>query len=785
MTDEDLRSLSTEELERQLADLESGAPRSAASKPARRAAAPEAPVRLTEANRRNIKPGQLFIAADGKVYRNQPGAGFPGRPAKQPSTAELLQEGVGRIPESAIEFGKNTAAVFNPANWPTMASGLAGIARGTAENIRRAAPEGVRKAVGPLATAQEQALAAETGKALTRPFGYDPDTGQLSVRTAAQEWARDPVGTLSTLAVPFTLGEGALAKAPGMVGKAGRVAGRVGRTLDPLALAVDTTALGAKGAGAATAGLLGVTTGKGSRNIAAAARAGRKGGAEMAAFKGHMTGERPTDDILGYAKSAIDDMYRRRSDEYKAGMGAVHSDPAVLSFAPIDQAVQDIEELAYTRGHTGAGAPIAVNPEAVRVLDRVKSAVDEWRNADPAEFHTAGQLDRLKQRIGVIRDSEQPGSPAYKAANDVYGAVREEIVKQAPAYENVMKAYEEATRTTQDLVRAMGLGDRASTVTAVNRLQRILQPPNRRVSELGKRLTSGASPLLEPALAGEAMSDILPSGARSILKAGVLGFGGLSNPGLFGLLPFMSPRVAGSAAMRAGALSRYPAAALEALGQKYATVPGRLGATAAARAGALAPEEAPTPEAAAPEAAPKAAPEAKPEAAPPDLESMSTEELERELQRLESQHGARTSSGVPEETVSFVSGLAPDEAKALAVVGEASPNLAEMRGVAHVLENRTKRPDRFGSDIYSILTNGEFDAFKTDPEKLQELMASDRFKRALQLVRRVEAGDDKDITGGATHFLAPELMRQKGYTHPAWAKNGKRLGETVFFTGVM
>lgn len=145
---------------------------------------------------------------------------------------------------------------------------------------------------------------------------------------------------------------------------------------------------------------------------------------------------------------------------------------------------------------------------------------------------------------------------------------------------------------------------------------------------------------------------------------------------------------------------------------------------------------------------------------------------------------AEGASNVPAETVAFVSSLSPDEAKALAIVGEASPNLAEMRGVAHVLENRARRPQRFGGDIYAILTEGEFDAFKTGPERLQTLMASDRYRRALRIVQDIGAGRDKDITGGATHFLAPALMKQKGYKYPSWAKNGRRLGQTLFFANV-
>jgi hypothetical protein len=145
--------------------------------------------------------------------------------------------------------------------------------------------------------------------------------------------------------------------------------------------------------------------------------------------------------------------------------------------------------------------------------------------------------------------------------------------------------------------------------------------------------------------------------------------------------------------------------------------------------------------------------------------------------------GAATSK-VPAETVSFVSSLTPQQAKALAIVGEASKNVVEMRGVAHVLENRAQNPKRFGNSIYSILTDGEFDAFKVAPEELQKLMSSPRYARALRIVSNIEAGKDEDPTRGATHFLAPALMKQRGYTKPSWAKDGFMIGDTMFFNDV-
>lgn len=147
--------------------------------------------------------------------------------------------------------------------------------------------------------------------------------------------------------------------------------------------------------------------------------------------------------------------------------------------------------------------------------------------------------------------------------------------------------------------------------------------------------------------------------------------------------------------------------------------------------------------------------------------------------------GESISPQVPPEVVQLTSTLTPTQLKALAIVLEASPNRDEMRAVGHVLNNRARNPARYGESLNEMLMGGEFDGFKTTPEKINEMLASDRFREAEQMMADIDAGKDPDPTGGATHFLAPRLMQQKGYTTPEWAKGaGKPIGETVFYPGV-
>jgi hypothetical protein len=147
--------------------------------------------------------------------------------------------------------------------------------------------------------------------------------------------------------------------------------------------------------------------------------------------------------------------------------------------------------------------------------------------------------------------------------------------------------------------------------------------------------------------------------------------------------------------------------------------------------------------------------------------------------------GERISPQVPPAVVQVASALSPTQLKALAIVLEASPNRDEMRAVGHVLNNRARNPKRYGESLNAMLLGGEFDGFKTTSEKINEMLTSDRFREAEQIVTEIDAGKDPDPTAGATHFLAPRLMQQKGYTTPSWAKRaGQPIGETVFYSGV-
>lgn len=172
------------------------------------------------------------------------------------------------------------------------------------------------------------------------------------------------------------------------------------------------------------------------------------------------------------------------------------------------------------------------------------------------------------------------------------------------------------------------------------------------------------------------------------------------------------------------------------------------------------------------------------------FEGMSDEELEALVgdSGFTQQPPVTGGSGAQE----IIGSLGEDEALALTVLGEASPNPAEQRAVAHTILNRQKSGN-FGESLPEILRPDQFNAWE-DAEGLVAKMNTPQFKKALEIVRMAKSGELPDNTGGATHFYAPKMQAEMSVRNPKkyrsavpkWAegKEGRQIGATKFFAGV-
>lgn len=342
--------------------------------------------------------------------------------------------------------------------------------------------------------------------------------------------------TAAGLVDPESAGTGALigAALPGAV----KAAGAVGR-----------------GIKSAASNTFGATTGTSAEAVSAAFQAGKSGSDD---FLKHVRGKAEFDEVVTSAKQGLEKMRADRAAQYRSGMLDIRNDKSVLDFKPIDDAMSRVVQIGQFKG-------VPINKNAAGVVDDLAQTVSQWKTLNPAEYHTPEGLDALKRAIGDIRDATQFGTPARRAADSVYSAVKDEITKQAPTYAKVMKDYSKASDALDEITKSLSLGDKATKDTAIRKLQSLMR--NNAQASYGNRL-SLASQLeqqggvdLMPAVAGQAMNSWTPRGMTgAIQKAGAAGLGGASfvNPGLlpaFLLAPATSPRLVGETAYGLGRLS--------------------------------------------------------------------------------------------------------------------------------------------------------------------------------------------------------------------------------------
>jgi muramidase (phage lysozyme) len=371
--------------------------------------------------------------------------------------------------------------------------------------------------------------------------------------------ATDPVSVIGDVSILLTGGGAAIAKAPGL-GKAGQVTGQIGRTIDPFNLATKAVTKPFQLAEALATPSLGLSTGAGAEAIREAAKAGMAGGSKAEAFLEQMRGNAPIENVVSTARDAVAELYKNRSDAYTSGMTGATGNKAILDFAPIDAAVSKAEKIGTFNG-------IEIRGNAASALREIADKIQEFKAGDPAIFRTVEGFDKLKQAISDIQQSQPYGSPARKVADELYGAVKNEIVKQAPEYAKVMGDYENATALLKDIQGTLSLNKNANVDTSVRKLQSILRNNantnyGRRV-DLARELEATGVPgadTLFPQLAGQMLSSKTPRGIQGgILPASAGGaalMSGMTNPATAALIAAgalaSSPRLVGEAAYYGG-----------------------------------------------------------------------------------------------------------------------------------------------------------------------------------------------------------------------------------------
>jgi len=436
---------------------------------------------------------------------------------------------------SGINMAKNLGtAVIHPLE---TAGGVLNLAAGGLHNIM---PEDVAKWIDSSvhATPEETHKAVETANAVGKFYKERYGSGE----GFKQALASDPVGVLGDLSAVLSGGETIASKVPGLESTA-NVLGKTAEATNPITLPFRAVSAVGKPA-------LGLLTGTGEDTIKAAAKAGYD---KDPMFWKHLTGEGDKNEPLDNARWNLNQMKQNKSNEYRSGMIDISKDKSVLDFNDIDKSLDNVKNSISFKG-------ISKNDSAMKTFNEIENEIQKWKNLDSTEYHTPEGLDALKQRInGVIEGIPHTDKNSLRVGHEIYNSVKKTISDQAPTYSNVMKDYSEASDQINEIEKALSIGDRVSSDSALKRLQSITRNNvntnyGTRISlaeqlerEGGKKFISG--------LYGQALNSNTARGMAGHVE-GLTTAAGFLNPTAWGAIPLQTPSLVGKALYGGGRVAK-------------------------------------------------------------------------------------------------------------------------------------------------------------------------------------------------------------------------------------
>lgn len=464
------------------------------------------------------------------------------------STMKMLANAPGSFYKNTI--GGLVEAISNPVQ---TAQSMVDVARGGFYN---AMPEPVQRGLtavapyNPFGRPEDLQRAQAAANVVGQDFAKTYGTGEGFKQTVQE----DPFRILSDVSM-LAGGAGAGLKAANIGAKtaqAGNVLSAASNVLNPVTQAIAATKGVGKGAEAIGKGYLAAKSGVGMEPIEQAIKAGKVGNQT---FLENMRDKVPSLQVLDDAKSNLAQMNADKMKEYRSGMVNIKNDKTVLDFTGIDNALKNAESMAYYKGKIK-------DQTAANVLEDMKKKVADWKNSNPADYHTPEGMDALKQTLyesfGKLAREEKT---AYAAGKQVYDSVKSEIGKQAPTYAQVMKGYSESSDLINEIERTLSLGDKASADTAMRKLQSLMRNNvntnyGQRVS-LAQELSKAGGIDLMPALAGQAMNSLTPRGLQgaSNVPTAYLAYGAGGPALAVADVLSSSPRVVGETAYKYGQMA--------------------------------------------------------------------------------------------------------------------------------------------------------------------------------------------------------------------------------------
>jgi hypothetical protein len=474
-----------------------------------------------------------------KAAAFDPDAYLSGKPAKPPlKWSDVPLEALKNTPKSAGNLlGGLYQAVTNPIDT------LGNVADLAVGGVYNAFPKPLQRGLDYLETnpeAQQRAI----GKAAMVGQMYKDRYG--SMEGVKNTLATDPVGVAGD--VSTVLGVGA-AVTPGKLSAA---LSRASSLTNPLSAVAPIARGVGKVAEPIASNTLGMLTGVGADNVRMAAKSGFN---KIPEFMDNLSGKVGMTDVLDSARQNIQNMGAQKSAQYRANMANIKGDKTILNFSGIDKAIKEAFDKVSFKGQIK-------NQDAAAKLSEAQAIVNNWKQLNPAEFHTPEGIDALKQSVGQILEGLQPRTTSDTVVKGVYNSIKNEINKQAPTYAKTMKSYSESTDLIREIERSLSLNDKASADTAMRKLQSLMR--NNVNTNYGQRLKlaqelelAGGRQMM-PSLAGQALNELTPRGLQraSTIPTALLAGASGGLPAAAASMLASSPRAMGELAFGAGVGTR-------------------------------------------------------------------------------------------------------------------------------------------------------------------------------------------------------------------------------------
>ena len=360
-------------------------------------------------------------------------------------------------------------------------------------------------------------------------------------------------------------GAGAVGKAAGLPGKALNAMSVAGKLMDPVQGAIAAAKLPIKLG--TSVGKTAAATASGVPKVAydmAQAAGASADPAARKAFSMAASGKMDSKLLADKAVSAMDDLKKSASAEYKASHAALDRTP--VDTTPIWNKIKEIED------KLGANTPTTVNGIATTVgrahwgdeldlIQQMKNKIEANDNSSNLADKTVDGVDSVKKSMDAILSQYRGGKLGL--LGEVPASAKTAINSVDPQYGAMLDRWSEWRRQMQDLKNQLTGTNKTSDSAIIVKLMKTLKDDRRR-SLLDMLAKTPSGRYLPEMIAGHAVSGWAPVSGRGLvdtLVGGGLYYAGAHPLAIAGGAALSSPKIGGQLANKAGMAGRMAAAA--------------------------------------------------------------------------------------------------------------------------------------------------------------------------------------------------------------------------------